>query len=771
MAVPCDSPTLLLATEDGPLLEEARHAFERIGWRVAHVRDEPALWAQWERNRPSLVILALGEESQRPQLCGEALTRFAEVPAPVIVATRQLSDALIRSAYDAGAADVIGMPVRWQTLLPRIERLTSPQPASDESGGEPAEESARAPVEPLAEVAPAPDPPAAEASEVRPSAELDFEELRTELERSRVELENVQRIAGLGTWTYDFRSGHMRWSNQTYKILGLPSDDIATFESLSMCLHPRDREAVVDAFMSATAGGMPLNLICRVVLPSGGVRHIQIRGAQPSDGSSVMPGTLQDVTEQQRSQDKIRQLAHYDGLTGLSNRRRFMEQLKKAGQRSAKSEHKMALLYMDLDQFKRVNDTLGHSAGDELLCSVAQTLFDKVRVTDVVGRPGTSEDPEISRIGGDEFAILLTEVGERDDAQRVAERILKALPTPILVDGHEISTTGSIGIAIHPDDGEDMETLLKHADRALYHAKESGRNTYKFFTESLNSGAMKRLTMESRLRSAIENGGLKLRYQPRFELENLLVVGVEALARWHDEELGQVSPKDFIVVAEETGLIEPLGFWALVEACSQSVRWQRAGMKPVPVSVNVSTAQFRRDELITNLAHALETTGLDPTLLEIEITESLMLQDDEKTATTLREIRAMGIRVALDDFGTGYSSLSYLARYPLDLLKLDRSLVRDLSSDPHAQGIATAVISMAHVLGLRVVAEGVDQQGILDFLKQQGCDEVQGFLLSEALEPSKIAQFLELEEGAEVSDPREDSDIPLLAMREPIDRS
>ncbi|MGI9539999.1 MAG: putative bifunctional diguanylate cyclase/phosphodiesterase, partial [Miltoncostaeaceae bacterium] len=476
-------------------------------------------------------------------------------------------------------------------------------------------------------------------------------------------------------------------------------------------------------------------------------------------------GTLQDVTEQQRSQEKIRQLAHFDGLTGLANRRRFMDQLKKASLRSMRGEHKMALLYMDLDQFKRVNDTLGHSAGDELLRSVAQTLFDKVRVTDVVGRPASSEDPEISRLGGDEFAILLTEIGERDDALHVAERILAALPTPVLVEGHEISTTGSIGISIHPDDGEDVETLLKHADRALYHAKESGRNQVKFFSESLNTGAMKRLTMESRLRNAIENNQLRLHYQPRFELKTLQVVAVEALMRWSDEELGQVSPREFIVLAEDTGLIQPLGAWALQEACAQNLRWQANGQRPIPISVNVSTAQFRREGLIATVAAALETTGLDPSLLELEITESLMLQDDENTATLLREIRAMGIRVALDDFGTGYSSLSYLSRYPLDMLKLDRSLVRDLSSDPHAQGIATAVISMAHVLGLRVVAEGVDQAGHLEFLRQQGCDEVQGFLLAEALDPNALQQFMQKAGQERGPDPNEES-IPLLAMRD-----
>ena len=749
---------LLLATADGALLAEARGSFERIGWQVAHARDEDTLWALWESNQPTLVMLALGEESELAQLCREAMTRFAEAPAPLIVATRQLSDALIQSAYAAGATDVVGVPVRWQTLLPRIRRLIAEPPAASSDAAGP-----RKVVSPAAVESPAVQAPAASNS---PNEEVsDLEVLRAELESSRMTLQSVQRIAGLGTWTYNFRDGSMDWSSQTFEILGLSPGDAASFESLSMCLHPRDRERVIDAFMSATAGGAPLALICRVVLPSGGVKHIQLRGEQPGDGSVVMGGTLQDVTEQQRDQEKIRQLAHFDGLTGLANRRRFMEQLRKASERSLRGEHKMALLYMDLDQFKRVNDTLGHSAGDELLRSVAQTLFEKVRVTDVVGRPATAEDPEISRLGGDEFAVLLTEISARDDALLVAQRILAALPTPVNVDGHEISTTGSIGIAIHPDDGEDVETLLKHADRALYHAKESGRNNCKFFSESLNAGSMKRLTMESRLRNAIENDDLRLHYQPRFDLTNDRLVAAEALMRWHDAELGQVLPREFIVIAEDTGMIERMGAWALHEACSQSMRWQAEGMRPISVSVNVSTVQFRREGLIATLAEALDTSGLDPRLLELEITESLMLQDDEGTAGLLREIRAMGVRVALDDFGTGYSSLSYLARYPLDVLKLDRSLVRDLSSDPHAQGIATAVISMAHVLGLRVVAEGVDQQENLDILRAQGCDEVQGFLLAHALEPDELVRFMASHDEAGGVDPNEKTAAPLLALR------
>ncbi|MGI9589873.1 MAG: PAS domain-containing protein, partial [Myxococcota bacterium] len=300
MAASFESPTLLLATDDSAFLAEAQQAVVPLGWQVVHAPAEGELWAHRESCKPALVMLALGADADRPRLCREAVTRFREEPVPVIVAMQELGEALIDSAYAAGAADVVGQPVRWQTVLPRVERmLAAPAVRIDE-----------------------PQEPAGAAGELAA--------IRAELERSRLTLQTVQRIAGLGTWTYDFRSGAMSWSNQTYEILGLPPGDVATFESLSLCLHPRDRERVVDTFMSATAGGEGLALICRVVISSGGVRHVQIRGEQPNDGTTVMQGTLQDVTEQQRSQEKIRQLAHFDGLTGLANRRRFMDQLKKA---------------------------------------------------------------------------------------------------------------------------------------------------------------------------------------------------------------------------------------------------------------------------------------------------------------------------------------------------------------------------------------------------------------------------------------------------------
>ena len=565
---------------------------------------------------------------------------------------------------------------------------------------------------------------------------------REDFRASRESLEQLQRIASVGSWTLDSASHEMQWSGGVYDVLSLVRGEVKTdFESFSLCIHPDDRESARGLIEAAIEDRQRFDAGLRVVISSGAVRHIQLRGEPSADGEKLQ-GTLQDVTEQRRAQEKIRALAQYDSLTGLVNRRRFMEQLQRALASARKRSERMALLYLDLDQFKRINDTLGHTTGDELLQGVAEILFDRVRSTDLVGRPWADRDSEVSRLGGDEFAVLLTELGSRDDAGLVASRILDALPTPIRVADHEISTTASIGIALYPDDGDDVETLVKHADRAMYHAKETGRNNFQFFNESMNAGAMRRLTLETHLHSALEADQMRLVYQPRIDATSGRTLGVEALSRWTHPELGAVPPREFIPLAEETGLIVPLGEWVLREACAQTRAWHQAGHGELCMSVNVSTRQFGYHDLIASVTDALRGADLDPSQLELEITESVLLQDDEATARILRDLRAMGIRVALDDFGTGYSSLSYLARFPLDTLKLDRALVRDLTTSPSARGVATAVISMAHALDLRVVAEGVDDPEQAAFLREHGCDEIQGFLVCPPVEPDELVAFL-----------------------------
>jgi EAL domain-containing protein (putative c-di-GMP-specific phosphodiesterase class I) len=327
-------------------------------------------------------------------------------------------------------------------------------------------------------------------------------------------------------------------------------------------------------------------------------------------------------------------------------------------------------------------------------------------------------------------------------AADVARRILRDLPRPIHIDRHEVSTTASIGIAVFPADGDDAETLVKHADTAMYHAKERGRNNFQFYSPSLNRISVRTLRLEVALRQAVATGGLRLHYQPRVRLPDRTPVGMEALLRWNHPELGKVSPAEVIPVAESTGLIAPLGEWILHAACAQVRAWLDAGREPLPVAVNVSARQFALCDLRRNVSEALRANRLEPRWLEIEITESAVLGDDEDVPATLRDLRAMGVRVALDDFGTGYSALGYLTRLPIDTLKMDRSFVRDVDSDPSAAGVVRAVVAMAHSLGLRVVAEGVDAEEQARALCELGCDELQGFLVSGALPPDDAARFL-----------------------------
>jgi len=691
---PLQQAAILIGSRDPSAQQRAVEILGRRGLQFQLVTSEQELREAAARSRPSLVLLAFDRmEDDAFGLCRELARAPEGSGLPVIVAADARVPSVIDDAYAAGATDFIPSPINWALLGHRVRSLLRANYAIAELG------------------------------------------------RTRSSLETLQRIADLGSWTWNVETGHMQWSDKVFSILGLdPKEAHTGFDAFSLCMHPDDRDYTLDLMHSSVRSGRGFDTPLRVVLPSGGVRYVQLRGEGAPSGEHGS-GTMQDVTQERRAQEKIHYLAHYDSLTGLANRRRFMERLENAKLKAASEAAPMALLYMDLDQFKRINDTLGHGAGDELLRAVAGTLFDQVRSTDVVGRTGTG-DSEISRLGGDEFAILLTRVGSRKDAEVVARRILAAIPSPVRVERQEISTTASIGIAIYPDDGDDVETLVKHADRAMYFAKENGRNGFAFFSDAMNSGSMRRLTIEQHLRAAVENGDMTVVYQPRIGLSDHRIDGVEALLRWKHPELGAVSPKEFIPLAEETGLIVPLGEWVLNRACLQLREWRAAEHPRVCVSVNVSTRQFRQRDLAQVVSRALQNAELHPSDLELEITESAMLQDDKKVTSILREVRDMGVRIALDDFGTGYSSLSYLERFPLDVLKLDRSLVRDVNASPSARGIVQAVITMAHALGLRVVAEGVDAEEQYRILEELGCDEIQGFLIAGPLKPAELVDFL-----------------------------
>jgi diguanylate cyclase (GGDEF)-like protein len=389
------------------------------------------------------------------------------------------------------------------------------------------------------------------------------------------------------------------------------------------------------------------------------------------------------------------------------------------------------VLFVDLDRFKIINDGLGHSAGDQVLKICAQRFAEALRESDL-----------IAHISGDEFVVLLERCNDPAAAIAVARKLLAAAARPILLNGQELALTASVGIALHPADGTDGETLLKHADIALFRAKEQGRNNYQFYSAQMNTHTAERLALEAKLRHALARGELSLHYQPKLDIRTRQVTGVEALLRWNNPELGAVSPATFIPLAEETGLIVPIGAWVLLEACKQAKRWQDSGLPGVRVAVNLSARQFRDPMLGQTIGRAFSESGLDPRLLELEITESMVMQEPEKAAALLKDLKSMGLHLSIDDFGTGYSSLAYLKRFPIDSLKIDRSFVKDIPGNADDLAITQAVVAMAHGLRLRTVAEGVETQEQLEWLKRFGCDEVQGYLFSKALPADEMGRFL-----------------------------
>jgi diguanylate cyclase (GGDEF)-like protein len=459
---------------------------------------------------------------------------------------------------------------------------------------------------------------------------------------------------------------------------------------------------------------------------------------------SVNVELKRQIDQREKAEDRIRYLAYYDGLTGLPNRQLFQERLQNALATAKQKGTSLGLLFLDLDRFKQVNDTLGHSVGDELLCEVSDRMMSCVRFSDYVARTGVTEPVgEVSRLGGDEFTLLLPAIRDPQDAAKVAERVLEDLAKPFAVKGYELAATASIGIAVYPFDGEDSETLLRNADTAMYHAKSHNRNNFQFYTEEMNTVAARKLLIASRLRGALERGEFSLHYQPLRDAVSGKVSGAEALLRWNDPESGPVGPDEFIPIAEDTGLIIDIGEWVLRTACEQARAWHDEGFQDIRMAVNVSSHQFRQTGWSETVAEILREAGLSPAQLELEMTETAIMQNDDATMAALSELSDMGVGLALDDFGTGYSSLSYLRRFPIDRVKIDRSFVGDITSDPEDAAITAAILAMAQSLQLLVVAEGVETVEQADFLRERGCDELQGYLFSRPVPAADFVRFLE----------------------------
>jgi diguanylate cyclase (GGDEF)-like protein/PAS domain S-box-containing protein len=503
------------------------------------------------------------------------------------------------------------------------------------------------------------------------------------------------------------------------------------------------------------------DFVYKVVRSGAAVRYLSISGEpiQDDDGAFIgYRGVGRDVTRARLAEDQMIHMANYDGLTTLPNRNMFLKEFDRALARARRNGSRLAVFFLDLDRFKNINDSLGHAAGDELLQEMANRLRALLRENDLV-----------ARLGGDEFVILVEGYSKMETLSHIARKMLAAIARPCMVQGRELLVTGSLGASSYPEDGDEAATLLRNADTAMYKAKEQGKNNYQFYSAQLAAHASRQLTLETELRHAVERDELVLHYQPKFDLQSHRMVGVEALLRWNHPERGLLAPGDFIGLAEDSGLIVPIGHWVLRAACAQFVAWIRDGFDAPRCAVNLSARQFANGSVMSHVQDALESAGAPPYALEVEITESLLMTEPARAIETLNTLRAMGVHIAIDDFGTGYSSLAYLKRLPAHCVKIDRSFIEGLPGDRDDAAITQAVIAMAHSLDMQVVAEGVETVDQLRFLQQLGCDCAQGYFFSRPVPAEQLICHMERVSPLQTSQARASLDPialdPIVALR------
>ncbi|MDJ0759327.1 MAG: EAL domain-containing protein [Woeseiaceae bacterium] len=677
-----DDPTLRLLT---------RAALEQVGFDVIEADNGEAAIDVATTAFPDMIML----DVEMPVLDGftacAAIRQHKEfVDTPIVMLTGRDDDETIQQAYDCGATDFISKPINWSLLGQRVRYIVR---ASRVSRG------------------------------LRESEGKNRALVRAIPDSMLVVDAEGQLLT------------HHRGASGSQMIDDRMQEGVCIYDVLPQSLSDLWRQQIKQVL---TTKGVELSE--HRAMKNRNSRYYESRVVPYTQDSVLI--MLRDVTEQKQAAAKVRKLAFYDTLTGLPNRQSFLIQLAEAIREAEDTDGLVGVVYVDLDNFKLINDSLGHSIGDSLLKDIADRLAASVRRDDFIAGSGKSRGLQLARLGGDEFTVLLPGLETIEQADAVSDRLVSVLKQPVECNGHRFVVTPSVGIAVYPEDGHDLETLMKNADTALHHAKASGRDQVTRFSGTMSIRSLERLDIEDALRTALQNDDLELHFQPKLKLSDQSLTSVEALVRWTHPERGPISPAKFIPIAEDTGMIIELGDWVLHRACQQLREWQSTALHDVRIAINLSPKQFHIKDLASQIIRAIKMQNIQAGLLDLELTEGALMSDLDSTAESLRQIKDTGLSIAVDDFGTGYSSLSYLTKFPIDALKIDRSFVFEIDKSEDSHSICKAIVALAHGLGMEVVAEGVENNEQLQLLRMMNCDEIQGYHFAKPMPASSVFEFI-----------------------------
>ena len=704
-----ESTNILVVDDDVAMRFMVSEALQQSGHCVQEAGDGVQALEALKQNQFDIILLdAMMPNMDGYEFCAKLRATEGDTHTPVLMMTGLDDLAAIHRAFEVGATDFISKPLNYIVLGYRVQYM------------------------------------------LRTKATADL------LRKNDLLLTRAQSLAQLGHWEWHVGMSNISCSRETIRILGLEEFVTKHSQSFIPTISQKKSVALPEIIDQALEWGEAFQSEKKYCHPDGSTKVLRfdVQVTCVDEAVTEVMGTVHDITSIRKTEDEVRYLAYYDSVTGLPNRRFLLQYLQFNLDVAKRHKQSISLLFLDLDNFKRINDTMGHEVGDQLLQGVSERLCQCVRASDVVTYEIDSkknerqmvesdDDSAIVRLGGDEFVVVLNGTGEQENVATIAQRIITSLSEPFEFNNQQLVITTSLGISSFPEDSLDVLSMLQNADTAMYHAKEQGKNRYQYFNNEIQQRAMLRLSIETDLRKALENDDeLVLFYQPKISLKTGAVIGAEALIRWNHPEKGLIPPFDFIEIAEECGLIVPLGEWVIQEACRQASQWCDLGLSTLTVSVNISARQFKSENFEPHIKSVLAKTKLPQSNLELELTESLFMDDLDKSIQIMQRLKKLDLKLSIDDFGTGYSSLSYIAKFPLDTLKMDKSFIDQMLDDPASEGIIDATIAMSHKLGYTFIAEGIETPEQLARLIDLGCDEVQGYYFSRPVPAAECYEWI-----------------------------